>query len=135
MSEAKGKVSVLPESISIRGKRLGESILDFDNELSLADYSGVERIGPCETTSYSLLLGNKRLYKWRLFRRRRPRIADISILQSKDKRWLMTVYGIEHVKRAESLAEFLAAKFGVEIHVRLESELPKREMFFQDWGD
>jgi hypothetical protein len=131
MSQDSSEVPIV-ESVNIRGKRVGEAILEYDSGLTLANSSRIDCEGPQEITFYSLLLGKPLPRKWGIFRRRRQHIADLNTSPDKDKKWLMTIRGRAYCDRLQKLAKFLQDKFAVQIHVRLDSESPGEELFDSD---
>lgn len=126
----------LTESSGVKGRKIGESILRLRPDLALGDSSGRDCNGPTETSEYSLLLGPRPKKKWGMFRVPREWIGLLSIRGEKanEKRWLLEVFGRSYVHSFHALATDLAREYGVEIHLRLEKEHPKREDFF-DSGD
>jgi len=127
---AQSKPSVtFAESINIKARRVGEYTQQMYPDLVLADHVGYP-CKPGETGEYSFLLGPLDTRAWWqkpfIRRRLRPLIGRLYFrgdhVQATHKKWVLEIYGRNHVERLKALAEDLVGKFEVEIHVRLASE-------------
>lgn len=140
MSDTQEESSVsYAESLKITGRRVGEFIqrefATTSPRLILADCIGAAPYGPRDTESYGILQDDGTQKGWLsgLFRRPRPRPL-IALLWLKNearkashKKWVLEVFGREHVEYFMAVARKLTEQFKVEVHVRLESEHPDRE--------
>lgn len=127
--ETKPSVSYV-ESLPVIGRKAAAAALTFDQNLRFANEDGVPMDELVECFEFGLLAEDKQVPKrnfflWTFYRR--AHIVTISLRndpgqKSAGKRWLMNVYGRSNVERLTKLAEYLSARFDVEVHVRLESE-------------
>ena len=144
MSDQKQAVSY-SESIKIMGERVGKMIQQeiehSSTELILCGNTGGHPpFGPQETDNYSFMVENHRkegffrhfLWSWG-FGRPEPRKIVAYLWFSNDarkatrKRWVLELFSREYDPFLRSLAQLLAEKFDVEIHIRLQSENPRWE--------
>lgn len=138
MSDTQEKSPVsYAESLRITGKRVGEflqkELATTSPRLILSSSIGSDPFGPHETDSYGILLDNGTRKSWLfgLIRKARPQIATIwftnEARKASHKKWVLEVFGREHVEFFRGLAAKLTEQFKVEIHVRLESESHRYE--------
>lgn len=106
------------ESEQILGKKVGLFIESRHPTIKVATRFGKD-LGPTETVDYHLLgppVG------WFIFKYR-PQIGFLDMTQKRRKdRWVLRVYGRQHVETMRTLADQLAGVFGTSVHVRLEQE-------------
>lgn len=122
------------ESVNITGKRAGEFIQKAlvgtsPQKIILCNPYGEEPYGPQETDVYGFKLNKKTSFFRRIFGLGNPYLVGYLYFANEQrkathKKWLLEVCGREHVEFFRNLANNLAEEFGVEIHVRLESEQP-----------
>ena len=118
------------ESLKITGKRVGEFIqkelATTSPRLILSSIIGYVPFGPHETDSYGILLDDGTWKSWffGMCRKARPMVANIwftnEARKATHKKWVLEVFGREHVEFFKGFAAKLTEYFKVEIHVRLE---------------
>ncbi|MFA6408175.1 MAG: hypothetical protein WCW36_01715 [Candidatus Paceibacterota bacterium] len=125
------------ESIKITGLKAGKFIQKMKLGLLLSNCSGNEPYGPNETNSYGFLVDDPNHrepgFIDYLFDRYSPRTLIGNLWFSNEarrvthKKWLIEVFGREHVELFMDIANRLSEEFHVEVHVRLESEQTQLE--------
>jgi hypothetical protein len=126
--ESKSAVS-FAESLEVIGRKAAVEAICFDSKLRPATAGGVP--SPfTECSDFGLLAEDKKIrtgaFLWWPFYARAHvgtvRLYSDFTRKEASKRWVLVVYGRENVERMTKLADHLAQKFGVEVHVRLEKE-------------
>lgn len=144
MSDDTKKRVTFAQALPITGKRVGEF---FESELFKEIYESLKEqesrqivlanpwctiFGAQETEGYAFLVGTQtRKGPWGLFRNLRPMVANLNMNRgNKNDGWLLEIYGSEYVDMFTKWAKAIAEKFAVDIHVRLETEIPKKEYVY-----
>jgi len=138
MTDVQAKPAVsYSESLEITGKRVGEFLQGLlamaVPELILASCAGDPPDGPQETESYAFVVKPK---VPRFVFREKPRvlIANLwfknEVRHATHKKWVLEIFGREHIEFFKDLAHKLVEGFKVEIHVRLKSEKPQYTSMF-----
>jgi hypothetical protein len=139
-------------SIKVKGAEVGVFIEDFTKDtwptLVLSSHNAhsffTDNFGPRETDYYTFMVNEpamSEVWDWiarmrRILRKPRPIVGNLWLSnearKATHKKWVLEVYGEQHVPFFKNLAERLAEMFKVEIHIRLESRQPKEESIHHD---
>lgn len=126
-----------PETISERvGRAILAALATCYPSIFLCGTTGSKPFGPHATDAYGFMVESRNpeqdpLHNLLYGSKPRPLVGNLWFTnyarEATHKRWVLEVFGREHVELFRKLAEKLARQFEVDIQVRLESEKPRNE--------